>query len=152
MTGARCWCICCWCSPGGGEACTDIEHLRSQRELFGTVGSHSTLYRALRGIDGSALGALWGAAAKARGEAWSKRLGSGPLVVDIDSTLVEVHSENKQGAAPHYKGGYGFGPMICSTGDGEPLWAKLRPGNAAGERHRRSHRSARHGGLGAARS
>ncbi len=116
---------------GGGEACTDIEHLRSQRELFGAVGSHSTLYRVLRGIDGSGLGALWGAAAKARGEAWSKRRGSGPLVVDIDSTLVEVHSENKQGAAPHYKGGYGFGPMMCSTGDGEPLWVKLRPGNAA---------------------
>ena len=44
---------------------------------------------------------------------------------------MEVHSENKQGAAPHYKGGYGFHPMICSTADGEPLWAKLRPGNAA---------------------
>ncbi len=116
---------------GGGEACTDIEHLRSQRDLFGPVGSHSTLYRALRGIDGSGLGALWGAAATARGEAWSKRRGSGPLVLDIDSTLVEVHSENKQGAAPHYKGGYGFHPMMCSTGDGEPLWAKLRPGNAA---------------------
>ncbi len=74
---------------------------------------------------------MWGAAATARAEAWSKRRGSGPLVVDIDSTLVEVHSENKQGAAPHCKGGYGFGPMVCSTGDGEPLWAKLRPGNAA---------------------
>ena len=116
---------------GGGEACSDIEYLRSQRDLFGAVGSDSTLYRALRGIDGSGLGALWGAAATARGEAWSKRRAGGPLVVDIDSTLVEVHSENKQGAAPHYKGGYGFGPMICSTGDGEPLWAKLRPGNAA---------------------
>ncbi len=51
---------------GGGEACTDIEHLRSQRDLFGAVGSGSTLYRALRGIDGSGLGALWGAAATAR--------------------------------------------------------------------------------------
>ena len=116
---------------GGGEVCTDIGHLRSQRDLFGPVGSHSTLYRALRGIDGSALGTLWGAAATARGEAWSKRRGSGPLVLDIDSTLVEVHSENKQGAAPHYKGGFGFHPMMCSTGDGEPLWVKLRPGNAA---------------------
>ncbi|WP_419551746.1 transposase [Candidatus Poriferisodalis sp.] len=52
-------------------------------------------------------------------------------MVDIDSTLAEVHSENKAGAAPHHKGGYGFHPMICSTGDGEPLWAKLRPGDAA---------------------
>ncbi|WP_419923406.1 hypothetical protein [Candidatus Poriferisodalis sp.] len=32
---------------------------------------------------------------------------------------------------PQDKGGYGFHPMLRSTGDGEPLWAKLRPGNAA---------------------
>ena len=30
-----------------------------------------------------------------------------------------------------YKGGCGFGPMLCSTVGGEPLWVKLRPGNAA---------------------
>ncbi|WP_419946529.1 transposase [Candidatus Poriferisodalis sp.] len=42
-----------------------------------------------------------------------------------------VHSENKAGAAPHCKRGYGFHPMICSTADGEPLWVKLRAGNAA---------------------
>jgi len=42
-----------------------------------------------------------------------------------------VHSENKQAAAAHYKGGYGFHPMVCSTADGEPLWVKLRPNNAA---------------------
>ena len=40
---------------------------------------------------------------------WSQRRGSGPLVVDIDSTLVEVHSPNKAGAAPYFKGGYGGG-------------------------------------------
>lgn len=47
------------------------------------------------------------------------------------STLVEVHSENEQGAAPHFKGGFGFHPMVCSTADGEPLRIKLRAGNAA---------------------
>ncbi|HVA05287.1 MAG TPA: hypothetical protein VNG12_00955, partial [Acidimicrobiales bacterium] len=30
---------------GGGEACTDIEHLRAQPELFGAVPSDSTVYR-----------------------------------------------------------------------------------------------------------
>ena len=34
---------------GGGEACSDIEVLRSQRRLFGRVGSDSTLYRTLVG-------------------------------------------------------------------------------------------------------
>ncbi|WP_420445301.1 IS1380 family transposase [Candidatus Poriferisodalis sp.] len=116
---------------GGGEACTDIEHLRAQRELFGDVASDSTLYRTLTGLGEGGAAALLGAAAAVREPLWASADRSGPLVVDIDSTLVEVHSENKQGAAPHYKGGFGFGPMVCSTADGEPLWIKQRPGNAA---------------------
>lgn len=35
---------------GGGEACADIEHLRSQATLFGSVASDSTLYRTFRSI------------------------------------------------------------------------------------------------------
>ena len=69
--------------------------------------------------------------AAVRERAWPKAAAAGPLVVDIDSTLVEVHSENKAGAAPHFKGGFGFRPMVCSTAGGEPLWGMLRPGNAA---------------------
>ena len=66
-----------------------------------------------------------------------------PLVFDIDSTLVEVHSENKHDAAPRYKRGCGFGPMLCSIGDGEPLWVKLRAGNAAANNIADPPRSAR---------
>ena len=33
---------------GGGEACADIEHLRAQPDLFGSVPSDSTLYRTFR--------------------------------------------------------------------------------------------------------
>ena len=116
---------------GGGEACSDIEHLRAQRELFGDVASDSTLYRTVTGLGEGGAGVLLGAAAAVREPLWADHDRSGPLVVDIDSTLVEVHSENKQGAAPHYKGGFGFHPMVCSTADGEPLWIKQRPGNAA---------------------
>ncbi|MDP9442345.1 MAG: transposase [Actinomycetota bacterium] len=36
---------------GGGEACSDIERLRSQPALFGEVASDSTLYRQLTSID-----------------------------------------------------------------------------------------------------
>ena len=110
---------------GGGEACTGIECLRAQRELFGEVASDSTLYRTLTGVGPG------GAAAGMRERLRADRDRGRPLVVDIDSTLVEIHSQNKEGAAPHYKGGYGFRPMICSTADGEPLWVKQRPGNAA---------------------
>ncbi|WP_420445292.1 IS1380 family transposase [Candidatus Poriferisodalis sp.] len=116
---------------GGGEACTDIEHLRAQRELFGDVASDSTLYRTVTGLGEGGAAALLGAAAAVRELLWADRDRSAPLVVDVDSTLVEVHSENKAGAAPHYKGGFGFHPMVCSTADGEPLWITQRPGNAA---------------------
>ncbi len=116
---------------GGGEACTDIEYLRAQPELFGDVASDSTLYRTLTGLGPGGAAALLGAAAAVRPGLWADRDRSGPLVLDIDSTLVEVHSQNKEGAAPNYKGGYGFHPMICSVADGEPLWVKQRPGNAA---------------------
>lgn len=53
-------------------------------------------------------------------------------VLDVDSTLIEVHSENKEGAASHYKGGYGFHPMLCfAEHTGEALAGMFRPGNAA---------------------
>lgn len=116
---------------GGGEACSDIEHLRAQPELFGDVASDTTLWRTVVGLGPGGAAVLLGAAASVRERLWADADRSGPLVIDIDSTLVEIHSENKAGAAPHYKRGYGFHPMICSTADGEPLWAKLRPGNAA---------------------
>ena len=118
---------------GGGDACSDIEHLRAEPALFGQVASQTTAYRTLTGIDDARLDGVWDAAAAVRARAWAGRVADRerPLVLDIDSTLVEVHSQNKAGAAPHYKGGYGFHPMLCSAGDGEPLWAKLRPANAA---------------------
>ena len=116
---------------GGGEACSDIEHLRAQRDLFGDVASDSTLYRTIRGLGARGADAVLGAAAVVRERVWAGRDRSGPLVLDIDSTLVEVHSENKAGAAPHFKGGYGFHPMICATAEGEPLWVAQRAGNAA---------------------
>ena len=121
---------------GGGESCSDIEYLRAQRDLFGEVASDSTLYRVLRGIDASKLGGIWAAVADVRARVWRNRDGgdaaaAAPLVLDIDATLVEVHTETKAGAAAHFKGGFGFGPMLCATGDGEPLWIAQRPGNAA---------------------
>ena len=69
-----------------------------------------------------------------RSAVWERRgdtESSGPVVLDIDSTLVEVHSENKDRAAAHFKGGFGFHPMLCATEHGEPLSVMLRPGNAA---------------------
>jgi hypothetical protein len=53
------------------------------------------------------------------------------VTLDIDSTLVEVHSEHKDGTGPTYKGGFGFHPMFCfADATGEALSGMLRAGNA----------------------
>jgi DDE family transposase len=55
------------------------------------------------------------------------------LVVDVDGTLLDAHSD-KQGAAGTYKHGYGFYPLVAfldrGDGSGEALSGILRPGNA----------------------
>jgi Transposase DDE domain group 1 len=115
----------------GGDACSDVEFLRAQPALFGPVPSDSTLYRTYRQIDGATLAGLWDAMAEVRAEVWSAVDTGEPVVLDIDATLVEVHSEHKQGTASTYKGGFGFHPMLCfADATGETLAALLRPGNA----------------------
>ena len=118
----------------GGEACSDIEFLVAQPRLFGPVGSDSTLYRTIRKIDPNVLTNLVAAAAVTRGEMWRRMAattGTSTVVLDIDATLIEVHSENKDGTAPHFKGGFGFQPMLCfADATGEALAGILRPGNA----------------------
>ena len=118
---------------GGGEACSDIEVLRCEGALFGSVPSASTLYRVARGVDAARLGALRAAAAHARQRVWPQIAATrGEVVIDIDASLVEVHSENKEGTAAHYKGGFGFHPMYAFADcTGECLAVQLRPGNAA---------------------
>jgi hypothetical protein len=70
------------------------------------------------------------------GDAWA--LGAAPpgslvIDIDIDATLVTAHSD-KQGAAPMFKQGFGFHPLVCyldrGDGTGEALSGILRPGNA----------------------
>jgi Transposase DDE domain group 1 len=119
---------------GGGEACSDIEVLRAQPGLFGSVPSDSTLYRTLRRLDRVTVAGLDEAMAEVRAQVWhrsSATTGVAAIVLDIDASLVEIHSENKQGTAPTYKGGFGFHPMLCfADATGEALSGLLRPGNA----------------------
>jgi Transposase DDE domain group 1 len=72
--------------------------------------------------------------AEVRAQVWrrsSATTGTTAVVLDIDASLVEIHSENKQGTAPSYKGGFGFHPMMCfADATGEALSGLLRPGNA----------------------
>jgi Transposase DDE domain group 1 len=117
---------------GGGEACSDIEQLSVEDRLFGDVASDSTLYRTMTGIKPATLDGLRSAFAGIRHQMWTEHLDNGRAVVlDVDSSLVQIHSENKDEAAPTFNGGFGFHPMFCfADATGETLAARLRPGNA----------------------
>ena len=119
---------------GGGESCADIEHLRLQGDLFGSVPSDTTVFRTFHEIGAPTRNDLSASLAEVRERVWDEAdllKGEGPVVLDIDASLVEIHSENKEGTAPHYKGGYGFHPMFCfADATGEALSSILRPGNA----------------------
>ncbi|NUK63961.1 IS1380 family transposase [Streptomyces lunaelactis] len=128
----------------GGEAITDLAVLRDQHEVFGPVASTPTTWRLLADVDERALASLRSARSSAREVAWLQAAERGEgipavraagqelpgLVLDLDATLVACHSE-KEAAAPTYKGGFGFHPLVCFLANtGEALSGRLRPGNA----------------------
>jgi hypothetical protein len=119
---------------GGGESCADIEHLRAQADLFGSAPSDSTVFRTFHEITAEVRDAVAEAFANVRAEVWrrsSATNASTPVILDIDASLVEIHTETKEGTGPHYKGGWGFHPMFCfADATGEALSGILRPGNA----------------------
>ena len=120
---------------GGGSSCSDIEHLRVQADLFGSVPSDSTVFRTFHELGESERSALAPALRQVRSDVW-ERLGltrsTEPVILDIDASLIEIHSENKEHSAPHFKGGFGFHPMFCfADATGEALSSMFRPGNAA---------------------
>jgi hypothetical protein len=50
------------------------------------------------------------------------------VILDFDATGIDAHSEKEQ-AAGHYKGGFGFNPLLVTCGR-EVLAGILRSGNA----------------------
>jgi hypothetical protein len=119
---------------GGGESCADIEHLRLQSDLFPSVPSDSTVFRTFHELSSSTRSGIAEAMAEMRAKVWSRSsltTGKEPVILDIDASLVEVHTDTKEHAAPTRKGGFGFHPMLCfADATGEMLSGLLRPGNA----------------------
>jgi hypothetical protein len=127
----------------GGDCLADIAVLREQPELAGPVASDpvvSRLVSVLAGDPERALKAIRAARAAGRERAWALAgenapgAGAGPVVIDLDATIVVAHSEKEQ-AAPTWKKTFGFHPMTAwadhgEGGNGEPLAIALRPGNA----------------------
>jgi hypothetical protein len=114
--------------------------------VYGRVASDPTVSRTIDALAADAprvLATIDAARAKARTHAWRladghapdhDRSAEGPLVVDVDATLVTAHSDKEQ-ARPTFKRGYGLHPLCAfidhgPDGTGEPLSVMLRPGNA----------------------
>jgi len=130
----------------GGDCLADIGMLRAEPAVFGTVASDPTVSRTITTLVTDApkvLAAISSARAAARAMAWARAGDHAPdhgintqhpLIIDLDATLLDAHSD-KEHAAPTFKKGYGFHPLGSwadhgAEGTGEPLAMLLRPGNA----------------------
>ena len=133
----------------GGDALRHMKVLDGQPELFGDVASAATVNRTIVALANDELGVerlgvarrrararAWaaGAAPPVVAAAWRGERVDEPLCVDFDATLITAHADDKDGAAPTYKHGFGFHPLGSwldrGDGTGEALAAMLRPGNA----------------------
>lgn len=124
----------------GGDCLADLAVVRAQPELFGPVASDPTVSRLIETLAAdadAAVTAIRAARASARQAVWGHRSpagGDGPVVVDLDATIVVAHSD-KEGATPTFKRSFGFHPLLAFVdhgvqGSGEPLAALLREGRA----------------------
>ena len=112
----------------GGDALSDLAVLRNEPDLFGTVASDATTYRLLD--SGWASDAVTQARKVARERAWAMGAAPTSVTIDIDATLLTAHSD-KEDAAPTYKGGFGFHPLVGFLDETkEALAGVLRKGNA----------------------
>jgi hypothetical protein len=120
----------------GGDCIDDVELLRcgSTASVLGhrvmaasTVGTWLRSFtfghvRQLDKVTGEILSRAWAAGAGP---------GDGPLTVDVDSTICEVHGYHKQGAGYGYTHRLGYHPLLATrAASGEVLHTRLRKGAA----------------------
>src|SRR4030095_16492810 len=120
----------------GGDCIDDVELLRSG--ATGSVLGHrvmaaSTVGTFLRSFTFGHTRQLDQVTATVLGRAWAAGAGpdDGPLTVDVDSTICEVHGYHKQGACYGYTHRLAYHPLRATRADtGEVLHARLRKGSA----------------------
>lgn len=123
-----------------------VATLRQSQIALVTVASTPTAWRAFEELDATALAkiakvraahrrAIWARlAARPEGFPWvrvAEQVWQGWIVLDVDASLVESHSD-KEGAAPTYKKHiFGLHPIIVSVANTDEVLATLlRKGNA----------------------
>src|SRR5918994_1497699 len=120
----------------GGDCIDDVEVLRAGATasvLGHRVMAASTVGTFLRAFTFGHLRQLDRLAETALTRAWAAGAGpgDGPMTIDADSTICEVHGRAKQGASYGYTRKLGYHPLLASrAGSGEVLHARLRAGRA----------------------
>ncbi len=120
----------------GGDCIDDVDVLRSGAtgEVVGhEVMAPSTIGTWLRQFTFGHVRQLDSLTERLLTAAWSAGAGPGdaPLVIDIDSTICEVHGYAKQGAAYGYTRQRGYHPLLATRADsGEILHTRMRKGSA----------------------
>jgi hypothetical protein len=107
----------------GGEAIADIDTLRHQQAVLGSVALPPTAWRALDELTPVSLKRVGTARAKTRARVWGLVPGGVPassvagtglpadvIVLDVDATIVRVHSDKKCAAAT-FKRTYCYHPL-----------------------------------------
>ncbi len=123
----------------GADGIDDCDVLRSGRlsALLGSVAAPSTLGTFLRAFTFGHVRQLDRLLAETLRRAWAAGAGpgDGPLVVDVDSFIGEVHGHAKQGAGFGYTRQRGYHPLLATRADtGEVLHIRLRKGSAGSPR------------------
>jgi hypothetical protein len=122
---------------------THIDHVgvvragATQAVLPFKVMAPSTIGTFLRSFTFGFVRQLDAVAARLLARAWE--LGAGPgdgdLVIDLDSTICQVHGRTKQGAAYGYTKQLGYHPLLATrAGTGEILFSRMRKGSAGSSR------------------
>jgi hypothetical protein len=130
----------------GGQAIGDFQALAHLDKVIGLVPSTPTVWRSLDEADGLRVARIHQAvcrfrrwwwsllAARPEGFPWLKVAGrelTGITVIDLDASVVQVASDQKENAKPTYKGGIGYVPNLATCDNVDDLLViDPRPGNA----------------------
>lgn len=118
---------------------THIDHVNmlragaTQRVLPFKVMAPSTIGTFLRTFTFGHIRQLDAVLSRVLARAWATGAGPGDeaLVVDLDSTICEVHGKAKGAAGYGYTGVLGYHPLLATrAGTGEVLFARMRKGSA----------------------
>ena len=125
----------------GGDSIDDVAVLRAGAagSLFDGTRAPSTVGSWLRAHKWSNVRQLDAISRELLARLWAAGAGpadlSGPLTIDLDSTIVEVHGRGKQGAAFGYTKVRGYHPQLATCAQtGQVLMSRLRGGSAGAAR------------------